>query len=197
VLASTSRPDRVFCSATCRSAAYRPRQAAESLAPAELARLADALPPAVAEAALVAGITQAARVDWRAGAWLLERRWPERWAELERATEPRVPGKASSTGRRTQRDATSGRFEQTVERPRAEALIASALHHPTTSAYARRLTVHLGVNPEDGLAPSGWRLGIITAISQTARVLSEATQAGRSCLLPRFIRGARFHSKGW
>jgi hypothetical protein len=87
VLASTSRPDRVFCSATCRSAAYRARQAAESLAPAELARLADALPPAVA------GITQAARVDWRAAAWLLERRWPERWAELERATEPRVPGK--------------------------------------------------------------------------------------------------------
>jgi hypothetical protein len=47
---------------------------------AELDRLVAAVDPARGEMSLVAGIAQAARADWRSAAWLLERRWPERWA---------------------------------------------------------------------------------------------------------------------
>jgi hypothetical protein len=84
LLASTSRRDRVYCSSGCRVADHRRRHAPPS--PADLARLADDLPPAVAESALVAGLRDAARLDWKAAAWLLERRWPERWAPIERST---------------------------------------------------------------------------------------------------------------
>jgi hypothetical protein len=87
VLASTSRPDRAYCTTACRMAAYRRRQVADRLPPAELARLANELPPAIAESELLTGLAAAARADWRAAAWLLERRWPERWAPAERTEE--------------------------------------------------------------------------------------------------------------
>ncbi|HYW88566.1 MAG TPA: hypothetical protein VFB50_12400 [Chloroflexota bacterium] len=35
---------------------------------------------AESEASLVASIRQAGAADWRASAWLLERRWPDQWA---------------------------------------------------------------------------------------------------------------------
>ena len=52
---------------------------------AEIERLLDALEPeapevAVVEASLVVGIVEASKRDWRAAAFVLERRWPERWA---------------------------------------------------------------------------------------------------------------------
>jgi hypothetical protein len=65
-------------------AAHRARQAAKRLAPAELERLVERLPPTAAESALVSGIAQAARADWKAAAFILERRWPERWSPVER-----------------------------------------------------------------------------------------------------------------
>jgi hypothetical protein len=65
-------------------AAHRARQAAKRLAPEELERLAETVPPAAAESALVTGIAQAARADWKAAAFILERRWPERWSPTER-----------------------------------------------------------------------------------------------------------------
>lgn len=37
-----------------------------------------------AEVALVAIVRTAAKTDWRAGAWQLERRWPETWGRRER-----------------------------------------------------------------------------------------------------------------
>lgn len=37
-----------------------------------------------AEAKLVGTITTASKRDWRAGAWILERRHPERWANTQR-----------------------------------------------------------------------------------------------------------------
>jgi hypothetical protein len=46
-----------------------------------------------AEAAITLRIVQAARRDWRAGAWYLERRWPKRWAlrtRLEARPQPNV-----------------------------------------------------------------------------------------------------------
>ena len=36
---------------------------------------------ALSEARAVVLILRAAQTDWRASAWWLERRWPERWAE--------------------------------------------------------------------------------------------------------------------
>jgi transposase len=45
-----------------------------------LARAAGAVSTdALSEARLVVLIARAAQHDWRAGSWLLERRWPERW----------------------------------------------------------------------------------------------------------------------
>ena len=44
-----------------------------------------AVDTALAEASLVAGIMLAGRSDWRAAAFILERRWPERWALRARA----------------------------------------------------------------------------------------------------------------
>lgn len=37
-------------------------------------------PEAVSEARLVVMLARAAQFDWKAAAWWLERRWPERWA---------------------------------------------------------------------------------------------------------------------
>jgi hypothetical protein len=82
LLTSTSRRDRKDCSAACRVADHRRRHTGSS--PAVLARLADELPPAVAESALVAGLSEAARLDWHAASWLFERRWPRRWTPAER-----------------------------------------------------------------------------------------------------------------
>jgi hypothetical protein len=47
----------------------------------ELAQLTEMVEPARVEAALVHGIQQAAATDWRAAAWTLEQRYPERWGE--------------------------------------------------------------------------------------------------------------------
>jgi hypothetical protein len=58
------------------------------MTPVELDRLAAAVPPEVAEVELVLALREAARSDWRCSAWVLERRWPERWALAERTTEP-------------------------------------------------------------------------------------------------------------
>jgi hypothetical protein len=85
LLSTLSRPDKRYCSTACRVAAHRWAQATDRLPPAALARLAEELPPAVAEGALVAGIARAAAADWKAAAFILERRFPSRWGP---ATEP-------------------------------------------------------------------------------------------------------------
>jgi hypothetical protein len=96
LLASTSRSDRKFCGVACRVADHRRRHAGPS--PAELAGLADELPAAVAESTLVAGLRDAARLDWKAAAWLLERRWPQRWAPAERTVGTSVDRDAQDCG---------------------------------------------------------------------------------------------------
>jgi predicted nucleic acid-binding Zn ribbon protein len=72
----SGRADRRYCDAACRRAAHRERQRAARAA------LVVELPVstyAIHEQTLVQGIAQAAAENWRAAAWLLERRWPERW----------------------------------------------------------------------------------------------------------------------
>ena len=44
-----------------------------------------------AEAMLVARIAKQAATSWRAAAWLLEHRWPERWAPRERGGDIATP----------------------------------------------------------------------------------------------------------
>jgi hypothetical protein len=71
-----SRPDRRFCNATCRSRGSRRRRFPGR---ERFAELVSALDPHVGEPVLVAEIRIAARSDWRAAAWYLERAFPERW----------------------------------------------------------------------------------------------------------------------
>jgi hypothetical protein len=82
LLASTSRPDRRYCSASCRVTAYRQREAEPGMTASELDRLVAMLDAPKAEVALVAGISVAAAGSWQAAAWLLERQHPERWGNL-------------------------------------------------------------------------------------------------------------------
>ena len=46
---------------------------------------------AESEARSVAVIANAAPKNWQAAAWLLERRWPERWARVSQRAEPEAP----------------------------------------------------------------------------------------------------------
>jgi hypothetical protein len=87
LIAKTSRRDRRYCNAACRLADYRRRRAAQ-LTHGELERLVERLESARSEAALVAGITQAASEDWQAAAWLLERHYPQRWSLQHRRRAP-------------------------------------------------------------------------------------------------------------
>ena len=72
-----ARPDRLHCDARCRQAARRLRLRVLP-SPPDLDQLAAALEPHGAEPVLGAGVTAAAADDWRAAAWLLSRRAPER-----------------------------------------------------------------------------------------------------------------------
>jgi hypothetical protein len=70
------RRDRRYCDATCRRAAHRERERAARAA------LVVSLPLSaeLREHELVQAIARAAEQNWRAAAWLLERRYPERWS---------------------------------------------------------------------------------------------------------------------
>src|SRR4051794_32440167 len=74
----TSRSDRTTCSDACRTRLSRIRRVVRLPAP-RLDVLIAGLDPARAEALLVTLIAMAARDSWTAAAWILERRWPERW----------------------------------------------------------------------------------------------------------------------
>jgi hypothetical protein len=90
LLARTSRPDRRFCSPACRQSAYAQRRGSRSLtiiSPAEQTEIARILASAIREERLVLEIAAAAaNGQWRASAWLLERRWPVRWGRPEKRT---------------------------------------------------------------------------------------------------------------
>lgn len=87
LLAATSRPDRRFCSPVCRLREHR-RRHGPVVTPVELDRLVGRVDAALAETALVNGIARAAAADWRAAAWVLARRYPERWGLPDERGEP-------------------------------------------------------------------------------------------------------------
>jgi hypothetical protein len=88
-----SRSDRRFCSTACRVAAYRRRQ--QPAAPPEPQPLSPEMERVLAEATreerLLALVAHAARTNWRAAAWILDRRWPERWGRQPRSRPVEVP----------------------------------------------------------------------------------------------------------
>jgi hypothetical protein len=76
-LPADARPNRPYCDRRCRANAYAARQRAARTALVVELPVRDG---ALAEQTLVQAIERAAADPWRAAAWLLERRWPERWS---------------------------------------------------------------------------------------------------------------------
>lgn len=74
-----SRADRRFCATACRVSAHRARRRPASGLDLRKLDLDEHL--ARAEAGIVASIARAAEADWQAAAFLLERRFPERWGK--------------------------------------------------------------------------------------------------------------------
>jgi hypothetical protein len=97
-LPALARRDQRFCKAACRVAAHRRRQAAAEDDPSDAAALLRAaLDNATQETQLLARVAGAANRagGWRAAAFLLERRYPERWGPQRatlRAHGERLPG---------------------------------------------------------------------------------------------------------
>src|SRR4051812_21765483 len=89
-LPAGSRPNRSHHDGACRVRALRSRRReAEAVVPGLPPEVAEALERATAEPRLVALVAKAAgHGNWRAASWMLERRWPERWAPRRREIEP-------------------------------------------------------------------------------------------------------------
>jgi hypothetical protein len=96
-LPALARQNRRYCDSRCRRRAYEERHA--RLAPvvpvAEITEdehTQEVLARVLAEPRLVAHVAAAARTQWRAAAFLLERHYADRWAPVRRsAVEPELP----------------------------------------------------------------------------------------------------------
>jgi hypothetical protein len=94
-LPAFSRRNRRFCDARCRRRAFEQRHgtvtapAVPELAPVvpihDEAHVRELLARVLAEERLVAHVAAAAKTNWRAAAFLLERHYPERWAPVRRS----------------------------------------------------------------------------------------------------------------
>jgi hypothetical protein len=83
------RADKLYCSDLCRLRAFRRRSRERvelSLRSPSTEELLARISEPRLEAALVSGVARAAARDWRAAVWILERRWPQRWALNRRST---------------------------------------------------------------------------------------------------------------
>ena len=90
-LPALARSNRRYCDAACRRRAHERRHQPPiepELAPVvpitETNGLTEAVERATEETRLVAIVAAEARRSWRAAAWVLERRYPERWAAIRR-----------------------------------------------------------------------------------------------------------------
>jgi hypothetical protein len=101
-LPTLARRNRRYCDARCRRRAFEERHApdAPELAPVvpfaaitEDEHVQELLARVLAEERLVAQVAAGAKTNWRAAAWLLERRYPERWGPVRRQDdqEPGAP----------------------------------------------------------------------------------------------------------
>lgn len=74
-----SRNDARYCSTRCRVVAHR-RRHGSGYTPSDLVCLAAVAGP-IAEPLLLAAVQAAVqRGSWEAAAWVLSRRWPQRWS---------------------------------------------------------------------------------------------------------------------
>ena len=78
-------------------------------APVLLAELEAAVERATDEVRLVAIVAAAAPTNWRAAAWLLSRRWPERWASRRPVDDEPTPTPARASRTRSPRSTSSRR----------------------------------------------------------------------------------------
>jgi len=93
-LPTTARRDRRYCGGACRARASAQRRREAQAAAGTAVGAGAGLPPelraaldrALAEPLLVGYVARAAQSNWRAAAFILERRYPERWS----------PGRTSS-----------------------------------------------------------------------------------------------------
>ena len=103
-LPALARRNRRYCDARCRRRAYEERHAPEPELPAARDQPLAAVVPigdeqpvqellarVLPEERLVAQVAAGAKTQWRAAAWILERRYPERWGPPRPAEEPDAP----------------------------------------------------------------------------------------------------------
>jgi hypothetical protein len=92
-LPALARSNRRYCRSACRTAAsQRRRREAEISDIRPKSELEQAIERATEEPKLLASVVAAAaRGDWRASAWVLSRRWPDRWGPPPQRQVEQVP----------------------------------------------------------------------------------------------------------
>jgi hypothetical protein len=127
-LPATARRNRRYCDARCRRRAFEGRHALPKAAP-ELApvvpvaaitddeQVQELLGRVLEEPRLIAQVAAAAKTNWRASAWLLERRYPERWAAPPRRADDEPPPAVIADDPFAEVDQLAAKRRARIERP--------------------------------------------------------------------------------